>query len=171
MLNRPDLENSALQALDFIRDRLWSDGRLQATFKDGRSHLQAYLDDYVFLADATLELLQCRWRSADLDFAVALVEVVLAHFEDAERGGFFFTADDHEALMHRSKVFSDESLPNGNAIAARVFGRLGHLLGEPRYLLAAERTLQAGWASMQQHPQGHAALSMRSRNTSSRSRS
>jgi len=157
-LNRADLENSALQALDFIRGRLWSDGRLQATFKDDRSHLQAYLDDYVFLADAILDLLQCRWRSADLAFAVALLEVVLEHFEDAERGGFFFTADDHEALMHRSKVFGDESLPNGNAIAARVFGRLGHLLGETRYLRAAERTLQAGWAAMQQHPQSHAAL-------------
>jgi hypothetical protein len=157
-LNRADLENSALQALDFIRGRMWSDGRLQATFKDDRSHLKAYLDDYVFLADAILDLLQCRWRSADLAFAVALLEVVLEHFEDAERGGFFFTADDHEALMHRSKVFSDESLPNGNAIAARVFGRFGHLLGEARYLRAAERTLQAGWASMQQHPQSHAAL-------------
>ena len=157
-LNRADLENSATRALDFIRGHLWGSGRLQATFKDGRSHLQAYLDDYVFLADATLELLQCRWRSADLTFAVALLEVVLAHFEDTERGGFFFTADDHEALMHRSKIFSDESLANGNAIAARALGRMGHLLGDPRYLLAAERTLQAGWASMQQHPQGHAAL-------------
>ncbi|HKE45409.1 MAG TPA: hypothetical protein VKB41_12830, partial [Steroidobacteraceae bacterium] len=75
-----------------------------------------------------------------------------------ERGGFFFTADDHEALMHRSKTFSDESLPNGNAVAARVFGRAGHLLGETRYLQAAERVLHAGWAAMERHPQGHSSL-------------
>ena len=158
VLRRADLETSATRALDFARSALWSDGRLLATFKDGRAHVRAYLDDYVFLADAIVELLQCRWRSADLQLAIALLDVVLEHFADAERGAFFFTADDHEALMHRSKTFNDESLPNGNAVAARVFGRLGHLLGDSRYLRAAESTLRSGWAAMEQHPQGHAAL-------------
>jgi uncharacterized protein len=158
VLKRADLENSATRALDFIRSELWSDGSLLATFKDGRAHLRAYLDDYVFLADAIVELLQYRWRSADLQFATELLDGVLEHFADAERGAFFFTADDHEALMHRSKTFNDESLPNGNAVAARVFGRLGHLLGDSRYLQAAERTLRSGWAAMERHPQGHAAL-------------
>jgi uncharacterized protein len=158
MLRRPDLENSATRALDFVRSSLWSDGRLLATFKDGRAHLQAYLDDYVFVADAILELLQYRWNSADLNFATSLLEVVLEHFDDDERGGFFFTADDHETLMHRSKTFSDDSLPNGNAVAARAFGRAGHLLGEIRYLQATERILRAGWAQLERHPQGHAAL-------------
>ncbi len=157
-LKRADLEASATRALDFARSALWSDGRLLATFKDGRAHLRAYLDDYVFLADAIVELLQYRWRSADLQFATALLDVVLEHFADPAGGAFFFTADDHEALMHRSKTFSDESLPNGNAVAARVFGRLGHLLGDSRYLQVAERTLQSGWAAMERHPQGHAAL-------------
>ena len=127
-------ESSAARALDFIRSELWNDGRLLATFKDGRAHLRAYLDDYVFLADAIVELLQYRWRSADVQLATELLDGVLEHFADAERGAFFFTADDHEALMHRSKTFNDESLPNGNAVAARVFGRLGHLLGDSRYL-------------------------------------
>jgi len=157
-LRRPDLENSATRTLDFIRSELWRDGRLLATFKDGRAHLGAYLDDYVLLADAIVELLQYRWRSTDLKLATDLLDVVLRNFTDAERGGFFFTADDHEELMHRSKTFSDESLPNGNAIAARVLGRLGHLLGDARYLQAAERTLQSGWSQLEQHPQGHAAL-------------
>jgi len=157
-LKRTDLEDSASRALEFIRSSLWKDGRLLATFKDGRAHLRAYLDDYVFVADAILELLQYRWSNADLKFATGLLDAVLEHFADSERGGFFFTADDHENLMHRSKTFSDESLPNGNAVAARVFSRAGHLLGETRYLQAAERTLQAGWAAMERHPQGHAAF-------------
>ncbi|HEY7379537.1 MAG TPA: thioredoxin domain-containing protein, partial [Steroidobacteraceae bacterium] len=157
-LRRADLEQSATRALDFVRSTLWNNGRLVATFKDGHAHLPAYLDDYVFVADAILELLQYRWRSADLGFATSLLDAVLEHFGDRERGGFFFTADDHETLMHRSKTFSDDSLPNGNAVAARVFGRAGHLLGETRYLEAAERTLRAGWAQLERYPQGHAAL-------------
>jgi hypothetical protein len=157
-LDRPDLESAATRAVDFIRRELWKDGRLYATHKDGRSHVAAYLDDYVLLADALLELLQVRWRSADLEFAVALVEAALAHFEDRADGGFWFTADDGEALIHRTKAFADEALPAGNGIAARVLARLGYLLGEPRYLAASERTLQAAWSAMQRYPSAHAAL-------------
>ncbi|HSD73640.1 MAG TPA: thioredoxin domain-containing protein [Steroidobacteraceae bacterium] len=157
-LNRPDLAAAAGRALDFVRASLWRDARLLATYKDGRAHLSAYLDDYAFLADATLELLQCRWRSDELGFAIALTEVVLKHFEDLTSGGFFFTADDHEALMHRSKSFGDDATPSGNGVAVLVLLRLGHLLGEPRYLDAAERALRAGWSPLERYPQGHATF-------------
>jgi uncharacterized protein YyaL (SSP411 family) len=103
-------------------------------------------------------LLQYRWRSVDLQWAIALMEAVLRHFEDGANGGFFFTADDHETLMHRSKSFGDDATPSGNGIAAQVLLRLGHLLGEPRYLDAAERTLRAGWSPLERYPQGHATL-------------
>ncbi|HHO67898.1 MAG TPA: thioredoxin domain-containing protein [Gammaproteobacteria bacterium] len=148
---------SATRALDFIRATLWRDGRLLATCKDGRAHLDAYLDDHVFLADAILELLQVRWRSEDLDFAIDLVETVLTRFADPA-GGFFFTADDHESLIQRPKPLSDDALPAGNAIAAKVLGRLGHLLGEQRYLDAAEATLRAAWQAVQEAPWGHTGL-------------
>jgi uncharacterized protein YyaL (SSP411 family) len=158
VLAREDLAVAASHAVDFLRHHLWRDGRLLATAKDGRAHLPAYLDDYAFLADALLELLQTRWRSSDLVFAQELIAVLLTRFEDAQGGGFFFTADDHEKLIHRSKSFSDDALPSGNAVAAQVLCRLGFLLGEVSYLDAAERTLKAAWASLQQYPQAHMAL-------------
>jgi uncharacterized protein YyaL (SSP411 family) len=157
VLHRPDFADAATAAVDFIRRTLWRDGRLLATYKDGRAHLPAYLDDYAFLADALLELLQTRWRSADLEFARQLTDVLLAQFED-KAGGFFFTAADHEQLLHRSKTYSDDSLPSGNGVAASVLCRLGYLLGELPYLDAAERTLRAGWPMLQQYPQAHMSL-------------
>jgi uncharacterized protein YyaL (SSP411 family) len=158
VLNRPDLAAAASTAVDFLRHHLWRDGRLLATYKDGRAHLPAYLDDYAFLADALVELLQTRWRGADLEFARQLTEVLLDQFEDPEHGGFFFTAREHEKLIHRSKTFADESLPAGNGIAAGVLCRLGYLLGETRYLDSAARTLQAAWTAMQEYPQAHMSL-------------
>jgi uncharacterized protein len=158
VLHRPDLADAATAAVDFLRRTLWRDGRLLATYKDGRAHLPAYLDDYAFLADALLELLQTRWRSSDLEFARRLVDVLLSQFEDGEGGGFFFTAADHEELIHRSKSYSDESMPSGNGVAASVLCRLGYLLGELPYLEAAERTLRAGWPMLQQYPQAHMSL-------------
>jgi uncharacterized protein len=84
--------------------------------------------------------------------------VVLTHFADEAAGGFYFTADDHEALIHRSKAFGDDATPCGNGVAARVLLRLGHLLGEPRYLAAAERTVRASWDALTRYPQGHVSL-------------
>ena len=158
VLGRPDLVEAAGTAVDFIRHHLWRDGRLLATYKDGRAHLPAYLDDYAFLADALLELLQTRWRSSDLDFARQLAEVLLDQFEDKADGGFFFTAKDHEQLIHRSKTFADESVPSGNGVAASMLIRLGFLLGETRYLDAAERTLRAAWTGIKDYPQAHMSL-------------
>jgi hypothetical protein len=157
-LRRVDLAESATRAVDFIRSHMWIDGRLTATYKDGKAHLAAYLDDYVFLADALLELLQTRWRAADLEFARELVEVVLAHFTDPDNGGFYFTADDHERLLHRPRTFGDDATPAGNGVAVLVLNRLGLLLGETRYLEAAERTLRAGWAPITRYPQAHTTL-------------
>jgi uncharacterized protein YyaL (SSP411 family) len=158
VLRRPDLADAAGTAVDFVRHHLWRDGRLLATYKDGRAHLPAYLDDYAFLADALLELLQTRWRSNDLEFARQLADVLLDQFEDKDHGGFFFTAKDHERLIHRSKSFADESVPSGNGIAASMLCRLGYLLGETRYLDAAQRTLRAAWAGIQDYPQAHMSL-------------
>jgi uncharacterized protein YyaL (SSP411 family) len=158
LLHKPEYIASAARAIDFIRSTLWQDGRLLATYKDGKAHLMAYLDDYVFLADALLEQLQANWRNEDLVFVIQLMDTVLEHFEDQQRGGFYFTANDHEQLIHRPKPFSDDSTPAGNGIAAHVLLRLGHLLGETRYLDAAERTLKAAWPELSQMPYSHTAL-------------
>jgi uncharacterized protein YyaL (SSP411 family) len=155
---RADWLASAERAIDFVRRELWRDGRLLASWKDGRANLPAYLDDHAFLIGALLALLQARWRREDLEFAVALAEVLLAHFADRQGGGFFFTADDHERLVHRPKPYGDESLPAGNGAAALALGRLGHLLGEPRYLDAAERTLRNAWPQLSGLPYAHATL-------------
>ena len=105
-----------------------------------------------------LELAQARWRDGEIEFAGELMDALLAHFEDRAGGGFFFTADDHETLFHRSKGFGDEATPSGNGVAAFVLQRLGWLLGEPRWLEAAERTLQAAWPALAKWPHAHTTL-------------
>jgi uncharacterized protein len=157
-LERADLADSATRALDFIRRTHWRDGRLLATSKDGAAHLNAYLDDYAYLADAILELQQVRFHADELAFAQELLEVLLQHFADAAGGGFYFTSDDHETLIHRSKTFGDDATPAGNGIAATALLRFGYLLGEPRYLAAAERTLRSFWLPLTRQPHTHASL-------------
>ncbi len=151
---------SARRALDFIRSRMWRDGRLLATSKDGHAHLAAYLDDYAYLMAALIELLQSEFSLQDLEFAGQLAEVLLAQFEDAEGGGFFFTARDHEALIHRPKPGYDNATPSGNAVAAWGLGRLAALTGEQRYATAAERTLELFYPMMRDSPAGYGAMTI-----------
>jgi uncharacterized protein YyaL (SSP411 family) len=162
-LDKPEFAEAAERALAFTRTHLWQldsngGGRLLATAKDGVAHLNAYLDDYAYLANALLEMLQLRWRNEDAAWLRQILDAMLDHFEDAELGGFFFTSDDHEALIHRGKSFSDDAIPAGNGIAARALIRAGYLLGETRWLESAERTLRAAWLAINRFPHGHMSL-------------
>ena len=151
--------DAAQAALQFLHRHHWQDGRLLAVSAPrGAARLPAYLDDYAFLIDAILELACLRFVPGELAWAVQMAEVLLEHFEDPAQGGFFFTADDHEVLISRSKSFGDEALPAGNAVTAQAFCQLGYLLAEPRYLAAAERTLRAAWDAMLRYPEGHASM-------------
>ena len=117
-LDRADLIDAAAAAVEFISKHLLQEGRLLASYKDGKARFPAYLDDHAFMLDALLELLQSRFNSEHLTFAVQLADLLLEHFEDNDNGGFFFTANDHEALIHRTKPLADEAVPSGNGVAA-----------------------------------------------------
>jgi uncharacterized protein len=157
LLDRADYAQAATAALQYLREKHWRSGRLLATSAGGEARLAAYLDDYAFLLDAILELSSVRFRTDELSWAIEIADVMLKHFEDERDGGFFFTANDHETLISRPKSFGDEAIPAGNALAARALLRLGFLLGETRYLEAAERTLRAAWPALLKYPESHAA--------------
>ena len=157
-LARPDLAEAAGRAAAFLHERCWRDGRLLSVYAGGEARHAAYLDDYAMLAWGLTELLQARWDSRWLGWAVELTEVLLSRFEDGESGGFFFTADDAETLILRPRTWADDATPAGNGVAARLLVRLGYLLAEPRYLAAAERALRAAWPMLERYPQAHTSL-------------
>ncbi len=156
-LDDSSLQDVADRALKSLFETSWRDGRLFATASKSPA-IPAYLDDYAFLLDALIECLQNRWRAGDLRWSTELADALLQHFQDRDAGGFFFTADDHEKLIQRPKPWFDEAIPSGNGIAARALMRLGHLVGNPSYVDAAERTLRAAFPVMQQNPASCATL-------------
>lgn len=149
---------SAQQSLRFVRQKMWKNGYLLASYKEGKAYLSAYLDDYAFLLDALITALQFNWDSEQLQFAIALADRVLDSFADKPNGGFFFTPENHEALLYRPKSMMDDATPAGNGVFVRVLLVLGHLLGESRYLDAAEKTLKAAWPFLMRYPAEHCTL-------------
>lgn len=157
-LDRDELAGVACDTVDFFRSQVVRDGRLMAVYSDGEAYQPAFLDDVAFLLDGVLELMQTRFRIDDLAFAIRLADSLLELFFDARAGGFFFTPDDVDAVVHRLKPVTDTALPAGAAVAARALIRLGYLVGETRYLAAAEETLKFAWQPMLQAPHAHMAM-------------
>ncbi|MFV2060232.1 MAG: thioredoxin domain-containing protein [Gammaproteobacteria bacterium] len=156
--NNNNYISSAQNAIDFIYSTLFNNKRLFATHKDGKTHIMAYLDDYAFMLDALLESLQTRWRDKDLLFAIDIADTLLEFFEDKNSGGFLFTANDHEKLIQRPKVYADEAIPSGNGIAALSLSRLGHLIANSDYIEASEKCLQNAWSQILSYPAAHGAM-------------
>jgi hypothetical protein len=158
LLDRADWIDSAERALRYLLEHHWRDGRLLATSRDGKARLNAYLDDYAYLIDATLEMLQVRWNTEYLDFASGLADCLIKHFEDRDRGGFYFTSDDHEGLVYRPKPLADDAIPSGNAIAVEALQTLAALNGDTRLQEAADRTLRTAWPAIRRAPHAHVGL-------------
>jgi hypothetical protein len=157
-MDRSDWIEPARKLASVLLQRFRRDGRWYAVAYADAVRQPAYLDDLAALALGLLDLLEARWETAWLESARDVVEAMLEGFEDREHGGFFFTAHDHEALPQRSKPWTDEATPSGNGLAIQALLRIGWLLGEPRYLIAAERALRAAWPSLQELPHGCASV-------------
>lgn len=152
VLNEPRYLHAAEKCSQFLHEQLRGpNGELLHTWRHGQAKLAAYLDDYAYLANAWISLYEANFDAVWLERAAALADTLLERFAD-EAGGFFFTADNHEALIVRNKDLHDSSVPSGNAMAALALVRLGKLTGDEKYLSAAERTLQSALSVMQRMP-------------------
>jgi uncharacterized protein YyaL (SSP411 family) len=83
-----------------------------------------------------------------------LADLMITEFWDEEGGGFFFTSNDHEALIVRNKDFYDNATPSGNSVAADVLLRLAKITGEEKYERFAVATLRLAASQIRRHPQG-----------------
>jgi uncharacterized protein YyaL (SSP411 family) len=138
--------------LDALRKSTWIDGTLLANAAEPAQRIPGFLDDHAFLLDALLETLQIRFDARDLECAIALADALLDKFADHAAGGFWFSTPAHGTPLARSRNWTDDALPNGNAVAIRSLLRLGHLIGDTRYLGSAERALRAGASALDQYP-------------------
>jgi uncharacterized protein YyaL (SSP411 family) len=134
--------DAARRAASLIMGRMCEGGALKRSFKDGVARFNAYLEDYALMIGALIDLYEASLDQNHLEHARMLAEAMLTHFLDREKGGFFFTSDDHEALITRTKAAFDGSTPSGNSAAAIALLRLSSYTDDARYTDEAARTLK-----------------------------
>jgi len=143
---------SALRAARFVLERLrTADGSLLRTYRAGKAHLAAYLEDYAFLSDALITLYETSGKLELLNAALALGERIVRDFGD-ETGGFYQTAAGHEALIARTREGHDGAIPSANSIAARALVRLARHFDRPELEKRAIDALTAHGAFMSRAP-------------------
>lgn len=153
--------DAAKNATRFIEGKLASpDGRLMRTFKDGQAKLNAYLDDYTFYVAGLLDLFAVDSKPEYLESARKYTDFMVKHFWDEKEGNLFFTSDDHEQLIVRTKNFYDLAIPSGNSIAAANLLRLYHYTQESSYLDKAVAIMKSGAKPAAENPFGFGQLLM-----------
>jgi uncharacterized protein YyaL (SSP411 family) len=159
VLGREDYLDAARAAAEFVWTQMRDpSGRLLRTSKGGEARLNAYLEDHAYLLEALLTLYESTFEVRWFDAARETAEAMIARFADPERGGFFTTSNDHEALIARRKDVDDHPIPSGNSAAAFGLLRLGALTGEHAYERHAESVIALFHRAAANHPQAVAHL-------------
>ena len=143
---------AAERAASFILDKMRRRDRLFRSYKDGQLRHAAYLDDYAFVAAGLLDLFEATGEPRWLREAIALDQVLAAHFEDAARGGFFMTSDDAEALLTREKPSYDGAEPTGSSVHVLNLLRLHELTTDDSYRKRAEKAFAAFGKQLSESP-------------------
>ena len=129
------------------------DGRLLRTYRKGQARLTGYLNDYAFLVEGLLNLYEATFDPKWLDEAVALTDKSIEFYSDSEGGAFFFTADDGEELIARSKHPHDGAIPSGNSVQAMNLLRLAVFFDEKKdYRPKAESIFRAFGSDVARSP-------------------
>ena len=159
VLDEPRYLEAARAAARYVLEGMRQpDGRLFATARGGRAHLNAYLDDYVFLIAGLVDLYEADFDPHWLQEALALNEILTDRFEDREKGGYYTTGSDHEQLLARLKNPHDGALPSGNGLQALNLLRLAELTGDRELAARAERTITSQGLIVNQYPQAFSQL-------------
>jgi uncharacterized protein len=157
-LGDPRYLAAAERAIDFAMTKLWDGRALRRSFKDGVARFNGYLEDYALMAGAMIDTYEASLDPRHLEHARVLADVILERFIDREKGGFFFTSDDHEELITRTKAAFDGSTPSGNSAAVMALLRLHAYTGDERYATEAARTLNLFAGLIEKQPFGFAHM-------------
>jgi uncharacterized protein len=144
---------AAERAAEFVLSKLRRpDGRLLRTYAAGEARLNAYLNDYAYITNGLIRLHQATNRQRWLEEAAAVTAKQIELFSDSTGGGFFFTSNDHEALLARGKEVVDGAQPAGNSVAAHNLIFLATANSKPEFVTLAEKTIAATVTVTQSSP-------------------
>ncbi|OUZ06948.1 thioredoxin domain-containing protein [Bacillus pumilus] len=148
----------AKQAISFLETHLVQHDRLMVRYREGDVKHLGFIEDYAHMLKAYMSLYEATFELAWLEKATAIAENMFELFWDKEKGGFFFSGSDAEALIVREKEVYDGAMPSGNSTALKHLLILSRLTGRQDWLDILEQMFQAFYIDVSSYPSGHTAF-------------
>ncbi|HYY13176.1 MAG TPA: hypothetical protein VE758_01940, partial [Chthoniobacterales bacterium] len=150
VLNDPRYLGTAARAAQFIRQRLYDASAkiLYRTYRDGRSDIEGFADDYAFVIQGLIDLYEASFEIEWLKFAVELQETQDCFFFDAEHGGYFGTSGKESSVPLRLKDDNDSAEPAASSIAALNLLRLAQFCNDEALAERGRKTIDAFAATL-----------------------
>jgi len=158
VLDEPRYLEAARKAADFILKEMTHKRRLLRRFRDDEAAIPAFHDDYAFLALGLLDLYEATFEVRWLEEAKKLTDEMILRFWDEGRGGFYFTADDAESLITRSKEYYDGAVPSGNSIAGIVMIRMSRMFADMELDEKVQQLIRSNAKALTGHPMAYPQL-------------
>ncbi len=147
------------KAADFILEKMRTDnGGLLHRYREKEAAIEGNADDYAFFIWGLIELYEATFEVKYLKHALELNDYFISRFHDRERGGFFFTPHDGEALLVRKREVYDGAVPSSNSAAMLNLIRLARITGRSDLEKYAEGTAIAFSEAVKRMPSSHAFL-------------
>jgi len=134
---------AAIRAFAFVESKLGDGDRLYHSWRNGTRHHTGFADDYAQMARAALALWEATNDRRYLARAQAWVHVLNEHFWDSQNGGYFFTPDDSDPLIVRTRAVFDQATPCANGVMVGVLSRLHFVTADNAIRDRANALIQA----------------------------
>ncbi|MEK4373813.1 thioredoxin domain-containing protein [Bacillus sp. FSL L8-0215] len=148
----------AKQAMSFLETHLVQHERLMVRYREGDVKHLGFIEDYAHMLKAYMSLYEATFELAWLEKAAAIAENMFELFWDKEKGGFFFSGSDAEALLVREKEVYDGAMPSGNSTALHQLLKLSTMTGRQDWLKTLEQMFKAFYVDVSSYPSGHTAF-------------
>ncbi len=159
LTGKPEYLKACQKSAEFILTTLSQEnGLLWRTHRTGKSHLNAYLEDYSYFIAGLIALYEASFEPRWLTEAERLAHIMIEQFADETSGGFFFIGKAHEPLIVHSKSAYDGATPSGASMAIHSLLRLAKYLDNPEFHDRAVETLKLYYHQMEAMPSGSGQL-------------
>ncbi len=154
VINEPRYLEAATRAAKFLRANLYDEKSklLFRNYRDGRSAVEGFADDYAFVVQGLLDLYEASFDVEWLKLATQLQETQDRLFFDEKKGGYFTTSGKDASVLLRMKDDNDSAEPAASSVATLNLLRLSQIYDDKQLEDRARKTIDAFGPTLSHFP-------------------
>lgn len=153
--NNQEYLDIALRNAEFLaKNQLQKNGALFHNYKDGKSTINGFLEDYAFTIEAFISLYQVTLDEKWLNLSKEMTDYSILNFFDEEKHMFYFTSKEDPVIVSRNFEYRDNVIPASNSVMAKNLYKLSKYFDEPRFNEISKQMLKNVLAEVESYPSG-----------------